>query len=186
MVEAGRELAGSAVLLPDAEAGASDAGAVPAAAGPPAGLSGGTCNCKTNANYKGRRLVAGAMPRGQGQRDTTGRCRSESFIRAAFGLCWRLGPREPQNPFELPGASRRTVHGDFAAMMTGIGNAERVALMERLVALEVEHRDLDGVIQRVADHSHDQLQLTRLKRRKLLLKDQIAWIQRQIDPDVSA
>jgi hypothetical protein len=71
-------------------------------------------------------------------------------------------------------------------MMTGIGNAQRVALMERLVALEVEHRDLDGVIQRVADHSHDQLQLTRLKRRKLLLKDQIAWIQRQIDPDVSA
>ena len=72
-------------------------------------------------------------------------------------------------------------------MMTGIGNAERVALMERLVALEVEHRDLDGVIQRIADHaSYDELQLTRLKRRKLLLKDQIAWLQRQIDPDVSA
>jgi hypothetical protein len=52
MVVAGREVAGSAVLLPDAEAGASDAGAVPAAAGPPAGLSGGTCNCKTNADYK--------------------------------------------------------------------------------------------------------------------------------------
>jgi hypothetical protein len=72
-------------------------------------------------------------------------------------------------------------------MMTDIGNAERVALMQRLVTLEVEHRDLDGVIQRIADQSaHDQLQLTRLKRRKLLLKDQIAWIQRQIDPDVSA
>jgi hypothetical protein len=71
--------------------------------------------------------------------------------------------------------------------MADIGNAERVGLMERLVALEVEHRDLDGVIQRIADHSaHDQLQLTRLKRRKLLLKDQIAWLQRQIDPDVSA
>jgi hypothetical protein len=71
--------------------------------------------------------------------------------------------------------------------MADIGNAERVGLMQRLVALEVEHRDLDGVIQRIADHSaHDQLQLTRLKRRKLLLKDQIAWLQRQIDPDVSA
>ena len=33
---------------------------------------------------------------------------------------------------------------------------------------------------------HDQLQLTRLKRRKLLLKDQIARLQRQIDPDVMA
>jgi hypothetical protein len=43
------------------------------------------------------------------------------------------------------------------------------------------------VIHRLADDStHDQLQLTRLKRRKLLLKDQIAWLERQIDPDVSA
>ena len=71
--------------------------------------------------------------------------------------------------------------------MAEIGNAERVELMQRLVALEVEHRDLDTVIQRLAEHSaHDQLQLTRLKRRKLLLKDQISRLQRQIDPDVSA
>ena len=72
-------------------------------------------------------------------------------------------------------------------MTEDIGNAERVALMERLVALQVEHRDLDAVIQRLAqDSTHDQLQLTRLKRRKLLLKDQMAWLERQIDPDVSA
>ena len=72
-------------------------------------------------------------------------------------------------------------------MTPDIGNAERVALMERLVALQVEHRDLDAVIQRLAqDSTHDQLQLTRLKRRKLLLKDQMAWLERQIDPDVSA
>jgi len=72
-------------------------------------------------------------------------------------------------------------------MMADIGNAERVELMQRLVALEVEHRDLDAVIYRLAEHSgHDQLQLTRLKRRKLLLKDQIARLQRQIDPDVMA
>ena len=71
--------------------------------------------------------------------------------------------------------------------MGNIGNAERVELMQRLVALEVEHRDLDAVIQRLGEHSgHDQLQLTRLKRRKLLLKDQISWLQRQIDPDVLA
>ena len=71
--------------------------------------------------------------------------------------------------------------------MEDIGNAERVALMQRLVALTVEHRDLDVVIQQLALHSgHDQLQLTRLKRRKLLLKDQIAWLERQIDPDVMA
>ena len=71
--------------------------------------------------------------------------------------------------------------------MVDIGNADRVALMERLVRLQVEHRDLDAVIQHlVLDPKRDELQVTRLKRRKLLLKDQIAWIERQIDPDVSA
>jgi len=71
--------------------------------------------------------------------------------------------------------------------MVDIGNADRVALMERLVTLPVEHRDLDAVIQHlVLDPKRDELQVTRLKRRKLLLKDQIAWLERQIDPDVSA
>jgi hypothetical protein len=71
--------------------------------------------------------------------------------------------------------------------MVDVGNADRVALMQRLVALQVEHRDLDAVIQRlVGDPTHDELQITRLKRRKLLLKDQISWLERQIDPDVSA
>jgi len=68
-----------------------------------------------------------------------------------------------------------------------IGNADRVALMQRLVELKLEHRDLDVVIQTLAnDPAHDQLQLTRLKRRKLLLKDQIARLEREIDPDVRA
>jgi hypothetical protein len=71
--------------------------------------------------------------------------------------------------------------------MVDIGNADRVALMGRLVTLQVEHRDLDAVIQHlVLDPKRDELQVTRLKRRKLLLKDQIAWLERQIDPDVSA
>ena len=68
-----------------------------------------------------------------------------------------------------------------------IGNAERVALQQRIVALQIEHRDLDDIIHRLSlEPAHDQLQLKRLKRRKLLLKDQIAWLERQIDPDVSA
>ena len=71
--------------------------------------------------------------------------------------------------------------------MDDIGDPERVALMERLMELKLEHRDLDVVIHRLADDpTHDQLQLTRLKRRKLLLKDQIARMEREIDPDVSA
>jgi len=71
--------------------------------------------------------------------------------------------------------------------MANIGNADRVALMERLVTLQVEHRDLDAVIAHlVLDPRGDELQVTRLKRRKLLLKDQIARLERQIDPDVMA
>lgn len=68
-----------------------------------------------------------------------------------------------------------------------IGDPARVALMQRLEQLTLEHRDLDGAIHRLADDpAHDQLQLKRLKRRKLLLKDQITWLERQIDPDVLA
>jgi len=71
--------------------------------------------------------------------------------------------------------------------MNDIGNADRVDLMQRLVALQIEHRDLDDVIRRLShDPGHDQLQITRMKRRKLMLKDQIARLERQIDPDVCA
>lgn len=68
-----------------------------------------------------------------------------------------------------------------------IGDADRVALQQRMVALKLEHRDLDTAIERLEhDPTHDELQLRRLKRRKLLLKDQIARLERQLDPDVLA
>lgn len=64
---------------------------------------------------------------------------------------------------------------------------ERAMLEQRIMQLKIEHRDLDDVIKRLAEQSgYDQLQLQRLKRRKLLLKDQIAWLHRQVDPDISA
>jgi hypothetical protein len=63
----------------------------------------------------------------------------------------------------------------------------QVQMKQRLHDLQLEHRDLDAAIHRLAeDPSHDQLALTRMKRRKLLLKDQIAWIERQLDPDIRA
>jgi hypothetical protein len=72
-------------------------------------------------------------------------------------------------------------------MDENIGNPERVALQQRIVALKMEHRDLDTAIDRLAAvAAHDELQLRRLKRRKLLLKDQIARLEREIDPDVLA
>ncbi len=70
---------------------------------------------------------------------------------------------------------------------TTIGDPEHVAMMQRIVALKLEHRDLDSAIHRMVETPLvDQLQLTRMKRRKLLLKDQIAWLERQLDPDVPA
>jgi hypothetical protein len=66
-------------------------------------------------------------------------------------------------------------------------DARRVELMQRIVQLTLEHRDLDDVIERLSFRLDiDALQVTRLKRRKLLLKDQIAWLQRELDPDVPA
>ena len=63
----------------------------------------------------------------------------------------------------------------------------RMQFTVRLHELTVEHRDLDDAIHRIAnDPVHDQLALRRMKRRKLLLKDQMAWIRRQLDPDVPA
>lgn len=61
------------------------------------------------------------------------------------------------------------------------------SIKERIAQLRVEHRDLDDVITRLmGDPAHDELQMRRLKRRKLLLKDQIALLDRQINPDVPA
>jgi hypothetical protein len=79
------------------------------------------------------------------------------------------------------------LNGNDDTFGSSIGDARHVELQQRIVALKLEHRDLDTAIERVAfDPAHDELQLRRLKRRKLLLKDQIARLERQLDPDVPA
>ncbi len=53
--------------------------------------------------------------------------------------------------------------------------------------LKEEHRDLDAAILRlVEDPSVDQLQLRRMKKRKLKLKDWIAYLESQLIPDLDA
>ena len=48
-------------------------------------------------------------------------------------------------------------------------------------------RDLDDVIARLLEITpHDQLQVQRLKKRKLVLKDQISMLERQLTPDILA
>ncbi len=60
-------------------------------------------------------------------------------------------------------------------------------IQQRIIELEVEHRDLDLVIEAlVKDVNHDELQLRRLKKRKLQLKDHITLLKMQMMPDVPA
>lgn len=60
-------------------------------------------------------------------------------------------------------------------------------LLRRLHALRSEHRDLDTVIARISDQGPlDQLQVQRLKKRKLGLKDEISWLESRLIPDRTA
>ncbi len=60
---------------------------------------------------------------------------------------------------------------------------DRDTLLRQLHELRSEHRDLDTVIDRLATQPMDQLQLQRLKKRKLMLKDEIAWLESRLIPD---
>lgn len=60
-------------------------------------------------------------------------------------------------------------------------------LVRRLTELREEHRDLDAAITTLAgDPACDQLQLSRLKKRKLKLKDMIAYFENKLIPDLDA
>jgi len=64
--------------------------------------------------------------------------------------------------------------------------ADRDSLLRRLHELRSEHRDLDTVIARLEAQLSDQLQVQRLKKRKLKLKDEIAWVESRLVPDIIA
>jgi len=66
-------------------------------------------------------------------------------------------------------------------------NEEHPQLRTKLADLTQEHRDLDAAINAlIASGANDQIQLTRLKKRKLQLKDQIARIEDDLLPDIIA
>jgi hypothetical protein len=59
--------------------------------------------------------------------------------------------------------------------------------IQKLRELRIAHRDLDEVIARLSLDIHvDELQLKRLKKRKLMLKDQILMLESQLIPDLNA
>ncbi|HEX7340968.1 MAG TPA: YdcH family protein [Rhodanobacteraceae bacterium] len=60
-------------------------------------------------------------------------------------------------------------------------------ITQRLIELRTEHRDLDAAIARLSEsRASDQLQLTRMKKRKLQLKDAIARLESRLIPDLDA
>lgn len=66
-------------------------------------------------------------------------------------------------------------------------SVDQETLKRRLSELRSEHRDLDDVIARISEQvPFDQLQLQRLKKRKLQLKDEIAKIESALLPDIIA
>ena len=66
-------------------------------------------------------------------------------------------------------------------------NTDLVRRLARLRELRIEHRDLDDVITRLQlDMRIDELQLKRLKKRKLMLKDQITHLESKLIPDLNA
>jgi len=64
---------------------------------------------------------------------------------------------------------------------------DETEMRKRLAGLRIEHRDLDAAIGALsAVDSQDQLQIARLKKRKLKLKDQIAIFEDYLTPDIIA
>ena len=64
---------------------------------------------------------------------------------------------------------------------------EEAELQRRLEMLRLEHRDLDAAIAALLDgRVPDQLRIARLKKRKLLLRDEIMSIEDQLLPDIIA
>lgn len=64
---------------------------------------------------------------------------------------------------------------------------QEAEIRQRIAELTEEHRDLDHMIARVSENApFDQLQLQRLKKRKLMIKDLLSRLNAQLIPDILA
>jgi hypothetical protein len=71
--------------------------------------------------------------------------------------------------------------------MAKLTSDERKAIENELERLRQEHRDLDAAIEALQlMGSNDQLQIARLKKRKLVLRDRISFLDDQLTPDIIA
>ena len=72
-------------------------------------------------------------------------------------------------------------------MGLGHDNDDERAMQAELSRLKQEHRDLDGAIEALErSATGDQLQVQRLKKRKLILRDRVSFIEDQLTPDIIA
>ena len=69
-----------------------------------------------------------------------------------------------------------------------ITGEERAALVAHIERLRQEHRDLDAAIEALSDagQAADRLQLQRLKKRKLVLRDKLVMLEDKLTPDIIA
>jgi hypothetical protein len=99
---------------------------------------------------------------------------------------YRLAPVTSRGvaAWKQPGAR---LHSKLVGAGTGVmGLDDPSEIARRLVELKVEHRDLDAAIHRLQESRADELQLRRLKKRKLALKDMIAHLESRLIPDLDA
>lgn len=69
----------------------------------------------------------------------------------------------------------------------GLSSAEERAIRAQLDSLRIEHQDLNDVIDRLMEEpAYDQLQLQRMKKRKLSLRDQMTRLENLLVPDIIA
>ncbi|WP_018265231.1 MULTISPECIES: YdcH family protein [Methylosinus] len=72
-------------------------------------------------------------------------------------------------------------------MVDELNEAERDAIRQEVERLRLEHKDLEDAIDALlAVGAVDQLQIQRLKKRKLLLRDRLAFLEDQLTPDIIA
>jgi len=80
-----------------------------------------------------------------------------------------------------------TVQNPKPTEMNFPGPIDTEALQQKLAGLRAEHRDLDDAINALAEQAHaNQIQIQRMKKRKLSLKDQILKIENLLLPDIIA
>jgi len=85
------------------------------------------------------------------------------------------------------GTSRDAAGGVRPAPLGSNRPVTEEEMRKRLAALRIEHRDLDAAIDALSGaNTGDQLQIARLKKRKLRLKDQIALLEDYLTPDIIA